>query len=284
MQKKMRRMPIIIIVLVLILLTGAIAPAATFSQEQKEPTVHLLRYRPISLEWDSAEKVNEEGVAELDLFDAEYENVKSEDGRNVIAPGTEGTSTIRLENQAEGGIVYHVFMYMMKTDPELPVKARLDFENMVQLDERLHMPYNLPKGVKKEDIIDMKGMYLDGKESADINVKWNWDYFESDEQDEKDTQFGTKAAQLEPDEVVVGVYIVVYDDNEYPEDDGPGYVTDYWWNPDGTPKDPHKPSIPKTGDNSRLWQYGVLFAGSAALMAVVLFRKPKEDDPEECEE
>lgn len=62
----------------------------------------LPRYARGSLKWDSATGIDANGVACLSLFDIAYENVRSDDGDKLVAPGTSEQSVIRLKNGVSG--------------------------------------------------------------------------------------------------------------------------------------------------------------------------------------
>lgn len=91
---------------------------------------HVLSYTTGRLTWDSATGIDENGAAVLSLFADAYQNVLSENGERVVAPGTDGSCTVRLENRMGYAISYIAVAYRIKeaeTRPSsrsFPVRAR----------------------------------------------------------------------------------------------------------------------------------------------------------------
>lgn len=248
--------PILTILLVAVMLTIPLATGHTYS-DRSESLDHTLTYTKNKLMWDSATKVDSKtGVAELDLFDAMYDNVKSQDGRNVIAPGTEGYNIVRLKNDAAGSIEYTAVLYTIKSDDTLPVKVFLTGEGMSETDT-----YALPKGVDKSDVIKAVSGKLSGGKVQDFDIHWLWNFETSAAQNVADTNFGV-AAQSNPDDMTVGLYIVVEDNTNY----GGDYI---------------KPTVPKTGD-SGVRAYVLLAAGTvcAGLLVLIPYKKRRKQNAE----
>lgn len=251
-----RLTPVLMIFLVAVMLTIPLATGHTYS-DRSESLDHTLTYTKNSLMWDKATKVDAKtGVAELDVFDAMYDNVKSQDGRNVIAPGTEGYNIVRLKNDAAGTIEYTAVLYTIKSDDKLPVKVFLTGEGMTDT-----TTYALPKGVDKSDVIKAVSGKLSGGKVQDFDIHWLWNFETSDAQDVIDTNFGV-TAQSNPDELTVGLYIVVEDNTNY------GGSGDYI-----------KPTAPKTGD-SGVRTYVLLAGGAvcAGLLELIPYEKRRKQN------
>ncbi len=207
-EKKVRwLLPVMLILFILVVATLPMMIGITYSGRSDDPD-HVLTYTKGQLRWDAGSSVNSDGSAIMDLFDAEYTNVKSDDGRDVVAPGTEGHSFIRLKNNVDGQITYTAVLYRILTDEDLKVQP--SFEGTYQKANK----YTLPEGVTTDMVVQAVTGTVKGSEVQDFDIVWNWAFYESDEQDAKDTALGVKA-QTAPDRVTVGVYIVVEDNNSY---------------------------------------------------------------------
>ena len=209
----------------------------------------MLTYNQNSLKWDSATGINADGTAELKLFDANYNNVESVDGRKVVAPGTDGSNMIRLVNNVSGRIRYTAVLYSIKTDPRIPVQPSLSGTGMYDT-----ASYQLPAGVTGAEVIRAVRGTVAGHGLQDFDINWLWNYEVTDAQDVTDTELGNAAAaamkeQTEGDSVTVGFYIVVEDSNNY--------------------------YVPKTGDDSHIAMYlaFMLIAAAGAAVSVVIYRR-----------
>lgn len=184
-----------------------------------------LTYTVGSLTWDSAAKIDKNGVIQLSMFDPGYDNVKSADGENVVAPGTGKTTQILLKNTVSGSIRYTAVLYRLdKTD--VPIAAGLTGPDPAVKD------YYLPNGVAAEQVVSAVGGTVNGGSVKTLDISWNWEFSKgNDKGDERDTMLGNKSPA---DEVEYGLYIVVEDDNYY----GGGGINNCLVVP------------PKSGDNS----------------------------------
>ena len=221
-------------VLVLILLQGIFFPLAvgiTYSQGSQSPD-HTLTYTTGKLTWDSATDIKPNGVAELSLFSDAYTNVQSSNGDRVIAPGTEGYQCIRLQNKENYEITYVAVMYEIKENEELPVKTTFSASGSLDTTK-----YPLPDGVSSSQVMRAVTGEVEGYGRKEFEIDWLWEYEVSDEQDQKDTALGDKAAFDVPDDITVGIYIVVEEDRPDGRD------------PDGGDPDPEKPVDPDHPDN-----------------------------------
>ena len=87
----------------------------TYAGRNESPH-HVLTYTTGSLTWNSATGVDPDtGVAELSLFSDHYQNVQSDNGEKVVAPGTENTNIVRLKNSVSRTITYVAVMYRIKS-------------------------------------------------------------------------------------------------------------------------------------------------------------------------
>ena len=178
-------------------------------------------------------------------------DVVAADGKNVIAPGTEGFNIVRLLNDVDGELTYTAVLYQIQSAAELPVVADLDGSGFSDT-----ASYPLPDGVTEEQVVRAVTGKLAGKTVQDFDISWLWEFYVSDAQDVVDTALGNKIA---PDEITVGLYIVVNDDNEY-SDDG-GYV---------------KPDNPQTGDDSCLVLYIVLMLVSLLMLIFLAVERRRQ--------
>lgn len=236
-------LPAVLVLIILQALTLPMVLGLTYAGRSEAPN-HILTYTQGKLTWDSATGIDENGVAELDLFDAQYDNVASEAGKNIVAPGTEGFSIVRLKNCAIGAVDYTAVLYRICTDETLPVEASLtgSFADTTN--------YTLPEGVSEDQVIRAVGGKIRAEEILDFDISWLWAFYESDQQDIIDTRLGAKE---ESDTVTVGLYIYVEDNNSYVS-----------------------PDVPQTGDNSHIGIYTALMVASFIVLILLLLERRKE--------
>lgn len=250
-MKKIRHwlLPAVLVLFILEIITFPAVVYFTYSDRSENPD-HTLTYTENKLVWDSVTGIDEHGIAELSLFNAEYNNVRSKD--KVVAPGTEGFNIIRLNNSASGKIGYTAVVYKISSDAELPVKAALSGNGFEDTAE-----YTLPHGVEKSNVIRAVSGTLGAGQKQDFDIKWLWDFYESDAQDLIDTYFGDKAANDKADDVTIGFYLVV-------RDGGQNVL----------------PVPPKTGDNSMMGGYIALMciSGIILFLLIVSRRREKKDE------
>lgn len=247
-KNRQRILPLLLALAVLALLSLPLAVNPAWAAPGTSPD-HVLTYNQNSLKWDSATGINADGTAELTLFDANYNNVESADGRKVVAPGTDGSNMIRLVNNVSGRIRYTAVLYSIKTDPRIPVQPSLGGTGMYDT-----ASYQLPAGVTGAEVIRAVRGTVAGHGLQDFDINWLWNYEVTDAQDVTDTELGNAAAaamkeQTEGDSVTVGFYIVVEDSNNY--------------------------YVPKTGDDSHIAMYlaFMLIAAAGAAVSVVIYRR-----------
>ena len=196
-----------------------------------------LTYSTGKLTWDSAADVDSAGVIQLSMFRSDYDNVSAENGENVIAPGTEKTTRIRLLNKASGSVRYTAVLYRLD-NTDVPIQAGLTGTDAAITG------YTLPAGVTKDQVIGAVGGDLNGTSVKTVDVDWKWDYSIDDPTDVHDTQLGNRTPS---DAVKYGLYVVVEDENSK---DG-GVV------------------LPQTGDDSHMMLWFILLVVSLCLMIVL---------------
>ena len=242
--------------LILFILFAATFPfvaGLTYSGRSESPD-HILTYTKNKLTWDSGTTVDSNGVGELSVFEAEYNNVLADNGDNVVAPGTEGYDIVRLKNSVSGSIKYTAVLYTIKSSDELAVETSLSGTGFTDTSS-----YSLPDGVDESNVIRAVTGTLGGGKVQDFDIDWYWTFTEGNVQDETDTYLGNKSADGDPDDVTVGIYIIVEDNNKYVN-----------------------PSAPKTGDDGLTGLYYTLFAICGfTLLILFLTRKRKDDEDKE---
>ncbi len=200
------------VALILFILEAALLPYAvgfTYAGRSQTPA-HELTYTTGRLTWDSATGVDPDtGVAELSLFSAEYQHVRSDNGDSVVAPGTEALSTTRLISAVDYAIEYVAVLYREKQEDTLPVAPELRGDGFTDTDS-----YPLPDGVDASQVVRAVTGTVAARQVQDFDICWQWEYYQSDARDVQDTALGNRAAWATADEVMAGLYIVVVEDNE----------------------------------------------------------------------
>lgn len=244
-------LPAVLILFILEIFTLPFVLELTYAGRSEVPD-HVLTYTPGSLRWDDGTGVEQDGTAVLSLFDSQYgDTVNADNGDKIIAPGTDGWNIVRLKNDAEKQVSYTAVLYEIKDNPELPVKAELSGTGLVDTED-----YRLPDKVTGAKVIRAVAGEIGSGEIRDFDIDWTWEYEENQAQDVIDTLLGDKAAYEEANDVTVGLYIVVEDNNEY--------IT---------------PVRPKTGDfGAGMGMYVTLLAisGLVLLLLIVTRRREKE--------
>ena len=136
-------------VLILFLLQTLMLPAAigvTYASRSLKPE-HILTYSAGRLVWDAGTDTDSSGAARLRLFDTAYSHVDSGDGAEVVAPGTEGGSLVRLKNEGGSTVTYTAVLYRLRTE-DVPVQAALEGEGFADTAE-----YALPESAAREDVL-----------------------------------------------------------------------------------------------------------------------------------
>ena len=244
-------LPAVPILFILEVIAFPFALGFTWAGRSEAPE-RILIYTQGKLTWDSAAGIDENGAADLSLFEALYQNVEADNGEMVVAPGTEGDSIVRLKNSLSGTIGYTAGLYRIRTTEQLPVEASLSGDGFSNTDT-----YALPEGVKNEDVIRAVSGTVDGGMIQDFDIGWTWKFYDSEQQDIIDTWLGDKAAGGDADDVTVGLYIIVKDENTY--------IT---------------PDHPQTGDRG-IGIYIVLMCVSGAVLILLIVYKKRS---RKCEE
>ncbi len=254
-RKHNRLLTAALILFILFAATFPFVAGLTYSGRSESPE-HILTYTKNKLTWDSGTKVDANGVGELSMFEAKYGNVAADNGDNVVAPGTDGYDIVRLKNNVSGAIKYTAVLYNIKSDDSLAVEAALSGSGFTDT-----ASYPLPEGVDSSDVVRAVTGSLGGGQIQDFDIDWLWTYTEGASQDKTDTALGNKAAEGSSEEVTVGIYIVIEDNNSYV-----------------------KPTAPKTGDDGFTNLYYTLFAVCGfTLLILFLTRKRKDEDDKEQE-
>lgn len=201
--------PTVLILFILEIIAFPFALGFTWAGRSETPE-RVLSYTPGSLTWDSAADIDPNGAANLSLFETLYYNVKSDNEDKVVAPGTQSSSIVRLKNSVSGEIRYTAVLYRMRSTELLPVEVSLSGDGFTDT-----AAYDIPNGVKEEDVIRAVSGTVGGGMIQDFDIDWRWQFYESDRQDMIDTWLGDKAAGGDADDVTVGLYIVVEDENSY---------------------------------------------------------------------
>lgn len=289
-RKRHWLLPLMLILFLLEVILFPFAAGLTYAGRSESPD-HILTYTAGRLTWDSATDIDETtGAAELNLFSDSYQNVRSEDGSSVVAPGTENTGIVRLKNDVSRTVRYVAVMYRIKEEDSLPVEPYL-MDDSAFSDTA---DYPLPDGIDESQVVRAVTGTVDGGQIQDFDIAWNWNYYESDQRDQTDTALGNKAAFFEADEVTAGIYIVVEDSGgsdptdptdpadpdgpDQPEDPGdPARYIPPPSDPDGTGDGSYiRPEVPKTGDSSRTGTYLVLMGVSGILLLLLAADRRKE--------
>lgn len=218
-------LPLNILLLLGVLVTFPFAIGGSWAWGSNEVD-HTLIYTENKLEWGNDTSIREDGSAELSLF---------KDG--LIAPGMLGGNTVRLINRIYEKITYTAVVYEIKSNEELPVYTLFTVEGA-----RPTESYTLPEGVPEDAVISAVTGTVFGRQTLDMDIEWHWDFESGVEQDILDTALGNKE---ELDDVTVGIYITVVDDNFYSDFD-----------PDRPRLSGHviEPTNPDTGaENLLLW-------------------------------
>lgn len=239
-------LPGVLILFVMLIMVFPLAARYTYAGRAENPD-HVLTYTTGKLTWDSATGIDASGAAMLKLFDSSYENVKSEDGGAVVAPGTEGFHYIRLKNNAKKTVKYTAVLYEIRTTEELPVEVSMGGTGLSDTDI-----YTLPASVKPGHVIRAVAGEVRRGALQDFDVEWLWRFEDGEEQDIQDTLLGDRSV-LDPEKLTVGLYIVV---EENSGNSGSHVV---------------KPTTPQTGDDSHLGLYTAGICLSLLLLAVMGF-------------
>lgn len=248
-------LPAVIILFLLQIIVFPFAINYTLADRSEKPN-HNISYTTNKLEWEESMGINKRGAAELSVFSAQYQNVDSSNGDYLIAPGTEGKNIIRFNNKSSGAVKYIAVLYEIKSSESLPVEVSFETPNSSDTDIQA-----LPEGVTKDQIIRTVTGEAKAGEIRDFDINWLWNFEVNDAQDKIDVDFGNKSANGNPDDVTVGFYIVVEDDNassSIPTDNTHDYI---------------KPITPRTGGSLNIIIYVVFMCVSAFVIFILGFKR-----------
>jgi hypothetical protein len=272
-------LPITLILFILEIFTLPFVVGLTYADRSEAPN-QILTYTSdgsgAKLIWNSGTDIRPDGSAELDLFNAEYDNVKSENGIDIIAPGTEGINILRLQNSSDDTIKYVAVLYEINTNDRLPVSTSVTGENFSDTKN-----YPLPDGVNDSQVIRAVTGNLDAGRIQDFDINWIWNYYDDEAQDVIDTYLGNKAADDDADTITVGLYIVVENDNYIENSDN--YFNDNESalsdNDNTFTENTQKyvtASTPKTGDESGIVIYITLMCISGIVLLLLIIGRKRE--------
>lgn len=240
-------LPAVLILFIAEIFTLPLVMHFTYAGRSEAPD-RVLTYTPGKLTWNDGADAMKNGAARLSLFNSRYDKtVNAQNGENVIAPGTGGANIVRLKNNAGKRVEYTAVLYEIKDNPELPVKARLRGNGFADTKN-----YALPDSAENAGVIRAVTGKIGSGEIQDFDIDWQWKYYEDKSQDISDTLLGDKAAFKNADDITVGLYIVVNDENSY--------IT---------------PKPPKTGDIGA-GMFIALIVISGALLILLAVSKAKE--------
>ncbi len=204
-------LPFLLILFLLEVILTPFAMSFTYASATTSPD-HTLTYSKGRLSWGNNAAVDGNGVLNLELFKREYDGtVKADD--KVVAPGTDGSSLVRLHNSVGGSVEYTAVLYEIKSDERLPVTATLSDSEDLMKDSEAKI---LPDTIEPTKILRTVSGSIGGNRMLDMSIDWQW-LFDGD--DELDTLLGSAE---EPAEITLGLYVLVEDYNNYdvPSDDG----------------------------------------------------------------
>ena len=238
-------LPVFLILFILEVIAFPFAVGITYAVRSEDPS-HTLTYLGNRLTWSDVKGIDQNGVAELSLFDAEYESVKSDDGSAVIAPGTKGFNIIRLKNVSEGSVDFTAVLFAVKSSELLPVKVTLADGEFSDIGAP-----SLPNGVLPKQVIRSVSGRVAADGLVDFDISWLWDYEADLDGDMLDVDFGNKSANGKADDITVGFYLVVEDNNVY--------------------------HTPQTGDRTNVTLYVILMCVSAVIILTLFIFKRKDN-------
>ena len=265
-QYKNWLLPAVLILFILQAVTFPFALGQSWAGRSETPD-HLLTFNMRGrLVWDSETVVDDNGVAQLNLFDSKYGDpvtVGSADGSKLVAPGTGKQTMIRLYNRFVKPIFFKVVLYQYQENvPEdINMRDKLQTRLLDAIDGRGFADDTkpvLPEGVTEDQVIRAVTGKMSAHNYQDFDISWLWD-FEAEGKDGEDTLLGSLAAEGKDPNVTLGVYIVVQMDTS-----GSG----------GGSGDVITPESPKTGD-SGIGVYLGLTAVCGGMLMLLLWEKRK---------
>ena len=116
---------------------------------------------------------------------------------NKIAPGTEGSFSVKLLNTSEVGVEFAVTLGDASLDNDISLPKNLKFYS-----DKEHKKEFTPG----EDNITGK-LKANDETGVDVTIYWKWDYYTNDEDDKVDTEAGEKGATLTIPVTVTGTQV-----------------------------------------------------------------------------
>lgn len=251
-SKRLLRLATVLFLLEII--TFPIVVKLTYSGRSEGPD-RILTYRPGKLTWDTNKKILSDGTAVLSLFDTDDKNVHSENEDNLIAPGMERSSIVRLKNEAGYPIDYTAVCYEIKSHDELDMQVTLDGIGFADSKEKPDL-----KSIPSDKIIRSVEGTLPSGQIQDFDILFHWIFDENNPQNRVDTILGNNSANGDAANVKVGIYIFV-NDSRYGGSLGPG-----------------------TGDNTPFVLYIILIIASSLFLIFMLIERRRSEEKEEHEE
>lgn len=239
-------LPAVLILFLLEILMLPVVIYFTYAGSSDSPN-HILHYSDNRLLWEKVKGIDDKGVARLSFFEAAGQSYNSDNEDVLVLPGEDILKTIRLYNETAEKVTYTALIYKITSDPDLPVIASMDsaFSKTAET-------YPLPENVPKDAVITALTGDIPAHGRQDFDVRWSWEYFNSELQDILDTRLGDKAAFSEADTIQIGFYVVIESDGENID-----------------------PETPPTGD-SFSGIYAVLMVISGILLVVLIVSTIKE--------
>lgn len=178
----------------------------------------------------------------------------SGDGAEVVAPGTEGHSLVRLKNDGGSAVTYTAVLYRIRTE-DVPVQTALEGEGFADTEQ-----YALPENAAREDVLRAVTGKVETGRIQDFDIRWLWRFDDGPVQDQADTALGDSAAAGRAARVTLGFYLVVSEE--------PGQ----WIRPDEY----------KTGDGFPLgWYVGMMAVTGGALAVLGTGGRRRRGDEDE---
>lgn len=212
----------------------------------------MLTYTPGKLTWDSDKKILPDGTAVLSLFSDSYRNAKSDNKDDILAPGADMNSIVRLRNDSNHDIQYTAVCYKIQSGDMMNVKGLIKGNGLK--DTKDVPPSN---SYQPDQVTHAVSGTLSSNQLLDFDVNVIWDFEINDSVDLKDTHLGNNSADGNPATLKIGFIV---------------YVTDLNYNLD---------PIPPTGDRSPLWLYLILITVSGFVLILLLIERRRQDKKEE---
>ena len=263
-KRKNWLLPTTLILFILSVITLSLMAVVTYAWRSEDPT-HLLTFENEKLTWDENTEVGENGVAHLSFFNTYYQNVNSENGDNVFAPGTEQDTLIRLKNNSDDEITYTAIAWMIKECDILELTGDFRAEGATPTNNYEGL---LPPNVTPDDLLGVGAVTgtVSAKGIQDFDIGWEWIFERGDEvepgiyeSDFPDTYLGNKAAWDTADDSTIGFAIIVEGETPVP--------------------------TPPTGQGSMIyWGIGLVAVAGIIFVAELIFyrRQKKKEEQEEA--